>query len=164
MMWCRFADPVSLAALLEDLCSEKACLEDSALLTRLLESLEYNATRLTTSFFAYRLPLLAAAQAHSPNSAVLENLIDIALQGIVPPFCDNMPSDATMPNGTVADILTNTSLNPEKTAPKHQLDVSAFLEKSDWTDKTASIVAKLVYVDPQTRTSVRSWHSCLNTM
>lgn len=154
-MWMQFADQTSLGALLDSCNPAQKTSERSAhVLKTLLSALVDSVHNLTANFLSDRLLLLLALRSDLPELSTLDRLIDNALTGLLPPFFD-----AYLPKSAV-DVFE--TLKSRRIPSPIQLEdgetwVRRYLSQSAWTRVTASIVAKLVYLDANARIAVKAW-------
>lgn len=157
--WLQVMDVSQILALLDRLSSvgysnSKLPVVLEAMMVTLARSTKQGAA----SGIASRLPVLLSIQSNIPESIAWEQVIDIAVDACLPAFYDgkSLPNDGSQ--RSLGDVVTQSwSRWRALTSNTFSIELAPFLERTTWTDLTASIIARLVYSQTSQRDTVVQW-------
>ena len=103
------------------------------------------------------LPTLLTLRDMMSESEAWEKVVDIALDGSLPPFFDGMRLAECRGDKTISDLIEESSSRWCISSHRTLIDLGLFLDRTHWTECTASIIVRLTYSQSSQRSVLRDW-------
>src|SRR5882757_146118 len=120
---------------------------------------QVNATTGDVPGLRSRLPQLVSLYSVQPNWDLLESLIARAVDSAFIAWIDGVPASASNSSGNLESLVVTSCSRWSKRAEfrSERLDVSVFLNRSEWTSHTVSIIKSLIYASETARRVSRTF-------